>query len=1269
MGDIKTDGVLDNKSVKEKIVKNALYVCSRIDEIVSNLKNYYKESGKSSEIASFAEYCDADGDDIPDKYEFSLDFEQVVEADPKRKYVSEGRIVVFPDTYPGGVARVVEGMGTILVNDEDRGEKADLKSGDVLRVAMVSPDGFGETKTVKIEISYMSQGKISGEFSVTTRSDEYFTLLFDPLVDCEIGSEQVSNSQRVILPPNVEKAAAKIVEGEGTILVNDEIRGSETYVENGDLVKIKIKVTWGSLTTRKTKIAITFLDDIRIEGSFSVKARSEYYCALLFDSISEADLDTEYVSNGQAVVLSERIEKAKVVLGYGKGSILVNDADEGSEADVKNGDIVKIKTRSPKRHDEKWGTTVSIKYGSATVGGGKFDVRTRRETYFKLDFDNVENAEPGKIYTSNSQTVILPDNIPSAQIYNVLGNGTILVNDVEVAENSTVKNGDLVKIRLRASESFNESQSMAIEIGYMGNVKVSGSYSIRTAEEKCTEIKFKNVANADLNRDYTSDPYTIVLPDNLAEAPMKISEGAGSILVNDQVRGSETTVRSGDVVRLQVTTGDEWGFSYSATVRITFSFSSYMKGLFSATTSPYGFSRATESAPFSARFGHSTLVFKDKLWVIGGHDSNGNDKNDVWYSEDGLLWKEATSSAAFPERFNHSSVVFDNKMWVIGGARARDGEYAYHRFRDVWYSEDGVNWDVATASAPFSWRQNHTSVVFDGKIWVIGGVGQSFFRDVWYSENGSHWVKSVNDTGFYAQRDHCSFVFDDKMWIVAAYPYEMSGNKYSTVGYSSDGVSWTEGTRTAPFLRRVGLSCLVFDKRMWVIGERDFYGYSSDVWYSKDGVNWVEFLSDPGFSGRRYFTTAVFKDRLWIIGGLNVNADKPLNDIWYSNKALFDLPFEKIEKAELNSTYLSKEIEIKLPEGTDSAEAKIQTESGIILVNGAKKGTETNIKDGDIVRLELKTGWKWNYRYSAALKVSYSDRSVSGEFVVETKNLVVCKDPGSQQFSGRDDHTSVVFKGKMWIIGGYDEKARNDVWSSTDGRTWEKVTESAEFSPRYGHSSVVFDEKMWVIGGESDGKKNDVWYSENGKTWILKSDSAPFYKRKHHVTLAFDNKLWVIGGDSGNKKNDVWYTEDGTTWIEATSAAGFSARSNHTAVVFDNRMWVIGGADGSMKNDVWHSEDGITWIEAKDSAAFSPRSGHSSAVYSGKMWVVGGVGQSDLWYSKNGMEWHEVKSENSFGNISNHTSLVFNGKLWIMGGYNGENRTNEIWYTEPESLQ
>ena len=144
--------------------------------------------------------------------------------------------------------------------------------------------------------------------------------------------------------------------------------------------------------------------------------------------------------------------------------------------------------------------------------------------------------------------------------------------------------------------------------------------------------------------------------------------------------------------------------------------------------------QATAHAGWSAREGHTTAVFDNKLWVLGGTPlaTHSTTYNDVWWSSDGATWTQATAHAAWAPRCVHTTAVFDNKLWVLGGTL--EGK----TFKDdVWWSSDGVTWTQATASAGWSVRAGHTTAVFDNKLWVLGGTmtndGSISFNDVWHS--------------------------------------------------------------------------------------------------------------------------------------------------------------------------------------------------------------------------------------------------------------------------------------------------------------------------------------------------------------------------------------------------------------------------------------------------------------------------------------------------------------------------------------------------------
>ena len=273
--------------------------------------------------------------------------------------------------------------------------------------------------------------------------------------------------------------------------------------------------------------------------------------------------------------------------------------------------------------------------------------------------------------------------------------------------------------------------------------------------------------------------------------------------------------------------------------------------------------------------------------MIGGGSASSsvNSYNkDVWYSSDGVTWTQATASANFGERSGHTSVVFDNKIWVIGGYDV----FGNHT-NSVWHSSDGVTWTQATPSANFGARSYHESVVYDGKIWVIGGLESNpstYKNDAWYSSDGVTWKQATSSANFSARYSHQCVVFNNKIWVIGGQGSGPDNN--NDVWYSSDGVTWTQATASANFGSRRDHSSVVHNSNMWVImGWPDLTSndsYYNDAWTSSDGVSWTQCTSSLLSQGGRAIIhcSVVFNDKIWIIGGADAD-DPQTNDVWYSN--------------------------------------------------------------------------------------------------------------------------------------------------------------------------------------------------------------------------------------------------------------------------------------------------------------------------------------------------------------------------------------------------
>ena len=180
----------------------------------------------------------------------------------------------------------------------------------------------------------------------------------------------------------------------------------------------------------------------------------------------------------------------------------------------------------------------------------------------------------------------------------------------------------------------------------------------------------------------------------------------------------------------------------------------------------------------------------------------------------------------------------------------------------------------------------------------------------------------------------------------------------------------------------------------------------------------------------------------------------------------------------------------------------------------------------------------------------------------------------------------VEFHGRMWILGGTenyyfgdDKSLKNDVWSSVDGKEWRTETEVAGWSPRAYHQAVVLNDKIYVMGGGNYvpqyESKNDVWSSSDGRTWTQVTENAQWSSRLWFSSVTYRDRMWVLGGWSNNpSKNlgDVWSSKDGRDWQQLKSNVIWKERHEHSAYVFKDKLWVAGGHAQPLNNEVWSLE-------------------------------------------------------------------------------------------------
>lgn len=161
--------------------------------------------------------------------------------------------------------------------------------------------------------------------------------------------------------------------------------------------------------------------------------------------------------------------------------------------------------------------------------------------------------------------------------------------------------------------------------------------------------------------------------------------------------------------------------------------------------------QATENASWSPRWGHSAFVFDNMMWVVGGNgvDNRGYSEkyNDVWFSSDGITWHRATENASWMPRSGHQSLVFGQRMWVLGGD-SMNGP-----LNDIWYSYDGKTWYPSSLEASWSPRFGHQAIVFNNRMWILGGYEPLNVKD-------NSWIDYGNGKIYTSSSPH-EILFND----------------------------------------------------------------------------------------------------------------------------------------------------------------------------------------------------------------------------------------------------------------------------------------------------------------------------------------------------------------------------------------------------------------------------------------------------------------------------------------------------------------------------
>jgi hypothetical protein len=448
------------------------------------------------------------------------------------------------------------------------------------------------------------------------------------------------------------------------------------------------------------------------------------------------------------------------------------------------------------------------------------------------------------------------------------------------------------------------------------------------------------------------------------------------------------------------------------------------------------------------KYAHRVLEYKNKMWLFGGY--YGPDQ--VYSSTDGITWTEVGMNSLPSQLFYTGALVYDDKMWVIGGdTNTSPSKKAYS-------STDGITWtERGTLPAAIS---NPGALVYKNKMWSIGGIGAE--NQVFYfpSDNSEQCSSCSMDsdcgTGFSCVNGGC--VSSCKSCNADS---DCPAGKGCLNGFCTL-FSWAEvGMDSLPARDS---QVVEFNNKLWTIGGSGFE--SAKVFSSSDhGVTWTEAGSNAlpfGLSGHR---SLVFNNKIWTIGG--------------------NTPGSALSSADGINWNQESQIGPVTDSLFDPAVVVFNNKMWLIggnLGGGIFTNTVTSSSDG--------MGWT-----TVSTLNDYPD--------------------------GLSNHAAVVFKNKIWVLGGQvgSVAVSDQAYYSSDGTTWTRG--SALPLKIQEHSAIVYKDKMWIVGGKTAGNalSKKIYYTDDGSTWKeYGSDSLPADSVPYKTSIVHNNKIYILGdGGTTNK--------------------------------------------------------------------------------------------------------------------------------------------------------
>jgi len=284
------------------------------------------------------------------------------------------------------------------------------------------------------------------------------------------------------------------------------------------------------------------------------------------------------------------------------------------------------------------------------------------------------------------------------------------------------------------------------------------------------------------------------------------------------------------------------------------------------------------------RDGASLIQFNNKLYLLGGWTyeepyTGGTICNEIWESKDGYTW-ERLPDAPWPGRHGMGAVVHNGKLYILGG----------DELKDCWSTTNCVDWVCENNNLPFEGRYTPNLASLAGSLILYGGVKFLSgncpapasctcvgFDDVWSSKDGKNWKKISTAPWRPRGLVHNSVVFENKIYLIggglkqshSTIAVAETNFESADVWSSFDGMNWLLESSSFSITPRTHFSVLSAFGAIWISDGSisTQANVSNDLFFSRDGINYFRVPVPVDMPKRHASSFVNFKNKLIILGG------------------------------------------------------------------------------------------------------------------------------------------------------------------------------------------------------------------------------------------------------------------------------------------------------------------------------------------------------------------------------------------------------------------